>query len=104
TPPGQSSLAALEAARLSGTFHRATERANNPSGTLMKNTHLHEPRSVNHPPRTGPMAAVIDVNPDHVPMARPLSASEKLALINARLPGTSRAPPIPWRPRASMSC
>ena len=70
----------------------------------MKNTHLHEPCSVNHPPSTGPMAAVIDVKPDHVPMARPRSFWEKLALIRARLPGTSSAPPIPWRPLATMSC
>src|ERR1700674_2456993 len=76
----------------------------NPIGRLMKKTHLHEPCSVNHPPSRGPMAAVIDVKPDHVPMARPRSFWEKLALIRARLPGTRSAPPIPWRPRATISC
>ena len=65
----------------------------------MKNTHLHEPCSMNHPPSTGPMAAVIEVNPDHVPIARPRSFSEKPALISAKLPGTSSAPPMPWMPR-----
>src|SRR5277367_1815192 len=70
----------------------------------MKNTHLHDPCSMNQPPSTGPIAAVIDVNPDHVPMARPRSFSEKLALIRAKLPGTSIAPPTPCIPRAIMSC
>ena len=97
-PPSQSSCWPWLPALLSGTFHRASNRTTSPSGRLMKNTHLHEPCSVNHPPSTGPMAAVIDVKPDHVPMARPRCSWEKLALIRARLPGTSSAPPIPWRP------
>ncbi len=50
------------------------------------------------------MAAVIEVNPDHVPIARPRSFSEKLALIRARLPGTSNAPPIPWTALATINC
>src|SRR5689334_21918021 len=70
----------------------------------MKKTHLHEPCSVNHPPSTGPIAAVIDVKPDHVPIALPRSACEKLALISVRLPGTSKAPPIPCRLLATISC
>src|SRR5580693_1048717 len=103
-PPAQSNCELRLAARLSGTFHRVSKRTINPTGTLMKNTHRHEPYSTNHPPSTGPMAAVIAVNPDHVPIARPRSFSEKLALIRARLPGTNSAPPIPWRPLATMSC
>ena len=59
---------------------------------------------MNHPPSTGPIAAVIDVKPDQVPIARPRSFSGKFALISARLPGTSSAPPIPWRPLATISC
>src|SRR6202167_5420324 len=69
----------------------------------MKNTHRQEPCSINHPPRTGPTAAVMEVNPDQVPMARPRSSSEKLALISARLPGTSNAPPTPCTPLAIIS-
>ena len=40
-------------------------------------------------------AAVIAVNPDQVPIARPRSSSLNEELINARLPGTSKAPPTP---------
>ena len=50
---------------------------------------------MNHPPSTGPTDAVMEVKPDHVPIARPRSSSEKLALISARLPGISNAPPNP---------
>ena len=53
--------------------------------------------------RRNPGAAVIDVNPDHIPMARPRSCSGKLALINARLPGTSIAAPIPCTALATIS-
>src|SRR5580658_9809137 len=69
----------------------------------MKNTHRQEPCWVNHPPSTGPTAAVMEVNPDQVPIARPRSSSEKLALISARLPGTSNAPPTPCTPLATIS-
>jgi hypothetical protein len=37
---------------------------------------------------------VIDVIPDHVPIARPRSAPEKETPINARLFGNSSAPPL----------
>jgi hypothetical protein len=36
---------------------------------------------------------MMEMNPDQVPMARPRASSEKLALISARLPRTSKAPP-----------
>src|SRR5437762_1505486 len=49
-----------------------------------------------------PSAAVIEVKPDHVPMARPRSLSEKEALSSARLPGTSNAAPAPCTPRAAI--
>ena len=91
------------AVRLSGTFHRPGRATAIPMGTLMKNTQRQDPCSANHPPRTGPMAAVMEVKPDHVPMARPRSCCEKLALISARLPGTRSAPPIPWSPRATIN-
>ena len=70
----------------------------------MKKTALHETVSTNHPPSSGPMAAVMALKPDQVPMARPRSSSEKELLMIARLPGTSRAAPIPCRARAAMSC
>ena len=73
------------------------------NGRLMKKTARHDTCSINHPPRTGPIAAVIAVKPDHVPIARPRSSSRKDALIIARLPGTRRAPPAPCIARAKIN-
>ena len=61
----------------------------------MKNTQRQEACSISQPPRTGPIAVVIEVKPDHVPMARPRASSLKDALIIERLPGTRNAAPIP---------
>ena len=71
---------------------------------MTKNAHRQETFWTSHPPSTGPAAAVIDVNPDQVPIARPRSLSGNEALMSARLPGTRSAPPIPWTARATMSC
>ena len=61
----------------------------------MKKTARQEKCSTSQPPRTGPIAAVIALKPDHVPMARPRSSSRKELLMMARLPGTSSAAPKP---------
>src|SRR5665213_2046964 len=98
--PVQSNLAEPSPARLSGTRHSVSTRTAAPNGRLMKNAHLQDACCTSQPPNTGPIAAVMDVKPDQVPIARPLSASEKLTLISAKLPGTSSAPPIPCTPRA----
>ena len=58
----------------------------------MKNTHLHEPCSMNHPPSTGPIAAVIDVNPDHVPIARPRSLLRKIGADQGQAAGDKQRP------------
>ncbi len=58
---------------------------------------------MSHPPRTGPKALVIAVEPDQTPIARPRESSSKEALMIAKLPGTSRAAPIPCRQRARIS-
>ena len=55
------------------------------------------------PPTTGPTAAVMPLNADHVPMAWPRSDAGNVALISDRLPGTSKAAPTPCRARAAMS-
>ncbi len=44
------------------------------------------------------------LKPDQVPMARPRSPSAKVALISARLPGTSSAAPTPCTARAAINC
>jgi hypothetical protein len=43
-----------------------------------------------------------DVIADHVPIARPRSLFGNVAVMMARLPGTSSAPPRPWSERARM--
>jgi hypothetical protein len=59
--------------------------------------------STSQPPSTGPIAVVIAVNPDQVPIALPRAVSSaKLALIKARLVGVSRAPATPWAARAMI--
>src|SRR5262249_20438757 len=74
------------------------------TGRLMKNTQRHEACCTSQPPSTGPIAAVIEVNPDQVPIARPRSSVENETLIRARLLGTSSAPPIPCKLRAAIKC
>ena len=73
------------------------------SGTFRKNTERQPTCSISQPPATGPMADVIALKPDHVPIARPRSASSNVALMIARLPGTRKAAPTPCAARATMS-
>src|SRR5271165_3077350 len=56
--------------RLSGTRHSAIVSTATAKGTLIKNAQRHDKCSMSHPPRTGPIAVVIAVDPDHVPIAR----------------------------------
>src|SRR5580693_4224881 len=92
--PSQSKRFTL-ALRLSGI--RQTEIATTAAaiGKLMKNTHRHEACCTSQPPSTGPIAMVIAVNPDHVPIVAPRLCSSNDVLIIARLPGTSSAAPTP---------
>src|SRR5665213_2430579 len=93
--PFQSSPRFADSFRLSGTRHSVSQITAAAKGRLIKKTHRHETFCTSQPPSTGPIAAVIAVKPDQVPMARPRSFSENDALIRARLPGTSRAAPTP---------
>ncbi len=68
----------------------------------MKKMPRQSPAPASTPPSPGPRIVVIVVTADHVPIARPRSASLKLALIRARLPGTMSAPPTPWAARAAI--
>src|ERR1700678_1671605 len=52
---------------LSGTCHNESTMTAAAIGTFMKNAHRQEACSINQPPKTGPIAVVIAVNPDHVP-------------------------------------
>src|SRR5262249_2710343 len=102
--PSQSTRPLDCSSRLSGTRLHAISNTTAASGMLIKKIHRHENLSTSQPPKTGPTPAAIDVNPDHVPMACPRRSLLKLALINARLPGTRNAAPTPCAPRAMISC
>ena len=65
------------------------------SGTFRKNTARQLTCSTSQPPVTGPIAVVMALNPDQVPIARPRSASSNASLMMARLPGTRNAAPVP---------
>src|ERR1700676_2183446 len=101
--PSQSAFCGVEL-RDSGTCHNEIAITAAPRGTLMKKTQCHEACSINQPPKTGPKAAVMAVNPDQVPIAWPRDFSSKDALIIARLLGTRNAAPIPWTQRATINC
>src|SRR5215813_9326662 len=94
TAPGQSNFPLVSGLRLSGTCKRVIHTTT-AIGTLIKKTQRQDACSTSQPPKTGPIAAVIAVNPDQVPMARPRLSSGNEALISARLPGTSKAAPAP---------
>ncbi len=72
-------------------------------GALMRNTPRHEACWASQPPSTGPPAAVIAANPDHVPIARPRSTPVNVALMSASDSGIAHAAPIPWMQRAAIS-
>ncbi len=101
--PHQSRLRGASSSRLSGTCQKRRTSTAAASGMLIKKTQRQEAYCTNQPPNTGPTAAVIAVKPDHVPMAFPRCLASKDALMMARLPGTRRAPPIPWTARAIIS-
>ena len=88
--------------RLSGTRHQVIASTTAASGKLMKKIQRQEACSTSQPPSSGPTPAAMEVKPDHVPMARPLSSLGNEALMRARLPGTSRAAPTPCTARAAM--
>src|SRR5580693_2389536 len=88
---------------LSGTRHNESTITAAATGRLMKNAQRQEACSINHPPRTGPRAAVIAVKPDHVPIARPRSFSPNEALMIDRLPGTRNAAPNPCTALATIN-
>src|SRR5579872_931192 len=97
------SMRPATALRLSGIRHNEIMITAAASGTLIKNTHRQEACSTSNPPRTGPIAVVIAVKPDHVPIACPRVFSSNDVLMIARLPGTSRAAPMPWILLATMN-
>ena len=93
--PNQSTRATVSL-RLSGIRQSEMAITAAAGGRLMKNAQRQDACSTSQPPRTGPMAAVIAVKPDHVPMACPRLFSSNDVPMIARLPGTRSAAPTPW--------
>ena len=87
-------------ALLSGTRQTESTITAIASGTFRKKAQRQEAFSINHPPTTGPAAAVMDVKPDHVPIAPPRLLSGNEALMIDKLPGTRNAAPNPCTARA----
>ena len=75
--PDQSNLTLSLVASLSGTRQIVSTTVTSARGRLIKNTHRQDACCTSHPPSTGPIAAVIAVKPDHVPIARPRCSGEK---------------------------
>src|SRR5258708_14821827 len=63
--------------RLSGIRRREMAITATASGRLIKNTQRQEACPSSQPPSTGPIAVVMAVNPDHVPIACPRLFSSK---------------------------
>ena len=80
---------------LSGTCLFVTHTTTAASGRLITKISRHVTASTSQPPRKGPTAVATPPSPDQAPMAAPLSSRRKLASMMARLPGVSRAAPIP---------
>ena len=87
--------AVRDSSRLSSMKRADTAITRAAIGTFRKNAARQVTCSISQPPATGPMPDVMALKPDHVPMARPRSAPSNVALMIARLPGTSRAAPTP---------
>ncbi len=100
--PGQSMRPVAWASLVSGTFAQAITTMI-AIGTLIQNTARQENCSTRNPPNAGPIAEVIDVNPAQVPIAAPRAVPDQSALMIAKLPGMSIAPPTPCNTRAPTS-
>jgi hypothetical protein len=72
--PRQSIRPVRDGSRLSCMNRNDNASTTSASGTFRKNTARQLACSTSQPPLTGPMAVVIALNPDHVPMARPRPA------------------------------
>ena len=101
--PPTSSRPAPSASRLSGTWRSARNTTTTPIGRLIRKIARQLETSTSQPPSRGPIAAAIDTNPVHAPIARARSSGTKAASMIARLPGVSSAPPTPCSARAAIS-
>ena len=63
----------------------------------------HETNSISAPPPSGPSTNAMPVHAVHEPIAAPRSSPGKMAVISARLEGTSSAPAAPCSARATIS-
>ena len=93
--PAQSISWVRDGSRLSSTNSEVTTTTAMASGTLSRKAARQLMRSMSHPPTTGPMAAVIALKPDQMPIAGPRLPSLNVAVMMARLAGTRNAAPTP---------
>lgn len=90
------------ASRDSLTVSRTPMMIRMPSGMLMPNAHRHENAVVNHPPRSGPTAAMPPMVDPQTAKAMPRSRPRKVALMSDSVVGRIIAPPTPWTRRAAI--
>jgi hypothetical protein len=88
---------------LSRTPAWATASVASTSGTLIAKIQRHDASCTSTPPPSGPTTSAMPVHAVHEPIAAPRSDAPNVAVISARLLGTSAAPAIPWMPRATIS-
>ncbi len=69
----------------------------------MAKIHRHETNSISAPPPSGPITNAMPVHAVHDPIAAPRSSPGNVAVISARLDGTSSAPATPWSARIAIS-
>ena len=100
--PRKSSRPLIVGSRVSGTWRLAAQTTNAPSGMLIRKIARQLTASISQPPTSGPTAAATPPSADQAPIARPRSSGWKLASMIARLPGVSRAPPMPCTTRAAI--
>ena len=87
-----------------GTSQIAAATPTTTIGTLTRNTDPHQKWASRNPPRIGPMATPIPVDPDQMPMALARSASPVNTLVRMdSVDGMRAAAPTPMTARASVN-
>ena len=87
-----------------GKNRHSTASASPPKGKLTKKTQRHEKVSVKNPPTIGPRMADRLNTPVNRPLMRARWAGGSSSAIMAKLVDVSTPPPMPCRPRSTISC
>ena len=100
--PRKSSRGA-DSSRLSGTRKRPATSATTTTGTLTRKIQLQSACSISQPPVTGPIAIPSPETPAQMPIALPRSCAGNVAVRIESVDGMMNAPPMPIRPRITIS-